>query len=162
MTLLTGPAEKTLLMLEERALCLFILLASPKKKQTNKQTNKLKERWQGHRNNCGQLQQAWVEESISTTITTKRIGSRTIFFLLSIWKCILRPLQNDYRTGGKATFLIDPQMVNGKNILGDKNVPPFFATKLQNELNSDVVRRFTPLQKLLTTWFIAGQVWRWW
>ena len=57
MTLLTGPAEKTLLMLEERALCLFILLASPKK-QTNKQTNKLKERWQGHRNNCGQLQQA--------------------------------------------------------------------------------------------------------
>ena len=58
MTLLTGPAEKTLLMLEERALCLFISLASPKKKQTNKQTNKLKERWQGHRNNCGQLQQA--------------------------------------------------------------------------------------------------------
>ena len=40
MTLLTGPAEKTLLMLEERALCLFILLASPKKKQTNKQTER--------------------------------------------------------------------------------------------------------------------------
>ena len=94
-----------------------------------------------------------MEESISTTITTKRIGSRTIFYLLSIWKCILRPLQNDYRTGGKATFLIDPQMVNERNILGNKfkNVPPFFATKLQNELNSDVVRRFTPLQKLLTT-----------
>ena len=85
-----------------------------------------------------------MEESISTTITTKRIGSRTIFYLLSIWKCILRPLQNDYRTGGKATFLIDPQMVNEKNILGDKNVPPFLS-----DLNSDVVRRFTPLQKLL-------------
>ena len=35
-------------------------------------------------------------------------------------------------------------MVNEKNILGDKNVPPFLS-----ELNSDVVRRFTPLQKLL-------------
>ena len=41
MTLLTGLAEKTLLVLEERALCLFILLASPKKnKQTNKQTER--------------------------------------------------------------------------------------------------------------------------
>ena len=39
MTLLTGLAEKTLLVLEERALCLFILLASPKKKP-NKQTNR--------------------------------------------------------------------------------------------------------------------------
>ena len=38
MTLLTGPAEKTLLMLEERALCLFTLLPSPKK--TNKQTER--------------------------------------------------------------------------------------------------------------------------
>ena len=83
MTLLAGLAEKTLLVLEERALCLFILLASPKK------TNKQKERWQGHRNSCGQLQRACVEESISTTITTKRIGSRTIFYLFSVWKCIL-------------------------------------------------------------------------
>ena len=128
MTLLAGLAEKTLLVLEERALCLFILLASPKKKP-NKQTNKQKERWQGHRNSCGQLQRACVEESISTTITTKRIGSRTIFYLFSVWKCILRPLQNDYRTGGKATFLIDPQMVNEKNILGNKNVLPFFCYK---------------------------------
>ena len=134
------------------------------KKNKYKQTNKQKERWHGHRNSCGQLQRAWVEESISTTITTKRIGSRAIFSLFSVWKCILRPLQNDYRTGGKGTFLIDPQMVNERNILGNKfkNVPPFFATKLQNELNSDVVRRFTTLRKLLTTWFIAGQVWRWW
>ena len=30
---------------------IFILLASPKKKKTDKQ----KERWQGHRNSCGQL-----------------------------------------------------------------------------------------------------------
>ena len=42
-------------------------------------------------------------------------------------------------------------MVNEKKILGNENVPPFFATKLQNELNSDVVRRFTTLLKLLTT-----------
>ena len=53
MTLLTGPAEKTLLMLEERALCLFILLASPKKK-TNKQTNK-----QTERTLAGTPQQLW-------------------------------------------------------------------------------------------------------
>ena len=33
----------------------FILLASPK---TNKQTDKQKERWQKHRNSCGQLQRA--------------------------------------------------------------------------------------------------------
>ena len=52
MTLLTGPAEKTLLMLEERALCLFILLASPKKK--NKQTNK-----QTERTLAGTPQQLW-------------------------------------------------------------------------------------------------------
>ena len=35
---------------------LLLLLASPKKK--NKQTNKQKEHWQGHRNSCGQLQRA--------------------------------------------------------------------------------------------------------
>ena len=38
---------------------IFILLASPKKK-TNKQTDKQKEPWQGHRNSCGQLQRARI------------------------------------------------------------------------------------------------------
>ena len=36
----------------------FILLASPKKKKKETNKNKQKERWQGHRNICGQLQQA--------------------------------------------------------------------------------------------------------
>ena len=39
---------------------IIFLLASPKKKKnTSKQTNKQKERWQGHRNSCGQLH--WVK-----------------------------------------------------------------------------------------------------
>ena len=37
---------------------IFILLASPKKK--HKQTDKQKERWQGHRNSCGQLRRARI------------------------------------------------------------------------------------------------------
>ena len=37
----------------------FISFAKKKKTQANKQTNKQKERWQGHRNSCGQLQ--WVK-----------------------------------------------------------------------------------------------------
>ena len=49
----------------------FILLASPKKKQTNKQTNKQKELWQGHRNSCGQLQRARM-----FYLTTKRPWAR--------------------------------------------------------------------------------------
>ena len=48
---------------------IFILLASPKKKK-NKQTNKQKERWQGHRNSCGQLQRA--------RILIKKIKTRNI------------------------------------------------------------------------------------
>ena len=47
----------------------FILLASPKK--TNKQTNKQKELWQGHRNSCGQLQRARM-----FYLTTKRPWAR--------------------------------------------------------------------------------------
>ena len=48
--------------------CQFILflLASPKKIQANKQ----KERWQGHRNSCGQLQRA--------RILIKKIKTRNI------------------------------------------------------------------------------------
>ena len=40
---------------------IITLLTSPKKKkQTNKQTDKQKKRWQGHCNSCGQLQRAWI------------------------------------------------------------------------------------------------------
>ena len=38
----------------------FISFAKKKKTQANKQTNKQKERWQGHRNSCGQLQRARI------------------------------------------------------------------------------------------------------
>ena len=36
----------------------FISFAKKTNKQTNKQRDKQKERWQGHRNSCGQLQRA--------------------------------------------------------------------------------------------------------
>ena len=39
----------------DRNLYFVISFAPPQKKQTNKQTNKQKELWQGHRNSCGQL-----------------------------------------------------------------------------------------------------------
>ena len=38
----------------------FILFLFYKLHQNNKQTNKQKERWQGHRNRCGQLQRTWM------------------------------------------------------------------------------------------------------
>ena len=41
------------------------------KKQTNKQTDKQKERWQGHRNSCGQLQRARI-------LIRKKIKTRNI------------------------------------------------------------------------------------
>ena len=47
--------QKVLECLSEASV-IFILLASPSKKQTNKQ----KECWQGHCNSCGQLQRAVV------------------------------------------------------------------------------------------------------
>ena len=59
----------------------FILLDSPKK-QTNKQTNKQKERWQGHRNSCGQLQWAWIlkRKKIKTrTNKKKNTATNTVF-----------------------------------------------------------------------------------
>ena len=49
----------------------FILLASPKKKETNKQ----KERWQGHRKSCGQSQRARIlvkEKKIKKTRNIKK------------------------------------------------------------------------------------------
>ena len=49
-----------------------ILLASLKKIQTNKQTNKQKERWQGHRNSCGQLQWARILIYIYKTWNIKK------------------------------------------------------------------------------------------
>ena len=48
----------------------FISFAKKKKTQANKQTNKQKERWQGHRNSCGQLQ--WARK------LTKKIKTRNI------------------------------------------------------------------------------------
>ena len=36
----------------------FFFISFAQKKNTSKQTNKQKERWQGHRNSCGQLQRA--------------------------------------------------------------------------------------------------------
>ena len=37
----------------------FFFISFAQKKNTSKQTNKQKERWQGHRNSCGQLH--WVK-----------------------------------------------------------------------------------------------------
>ena len=66
----------------------FFLLASPKKKNTSKQTNKQKERWQGHRNSCGQLQ--WVkilikkskQEILENTAIQEKLQLRTYNKLL--------------------------------------------------------------------------------
>ena len=54
---------------------LFFLLASPKKK---KQTDKQKERWQGHRNSCGQLQRArkLIKKKIKTRNIKKHSDTR--------------------------------------------------------------------------------------
>ena len=52
---------------------LFLIISFAKKKtkkNNNKQTNKQKERWQGHRNSCGQLQRA--------RILIKKIKTRNI------------------------------------------------------------------------------------
>ena len=49
---------------------IFILLASPKKKQTNRK----KECWQGHCNSCGQLQRAQI---LIKEIKTRNIKKRS-------------------------------------------------------------------------------------
>ena len=55
----------------------FFIISFANKKKTDKQTNKQKERWQGHRNSCGQLQRARnikrFLETRETTVLT-RIG----------------------------------------------------------------------------------------
>ena len=56
---------------------IIILLASPKKK-TNKETNKQKERWQGHRNSCGQLQRARILKKIKTRNIKKHNDTRKL------------------------------------------------------------------------------------
>ena len=38
----------------------YFISFAKKNKQTNKKTNKQKERWQGHRNSFCQLQRAWI------------------------------------------------------------------------------------------------------
>ena len=77
----------------------FLLLASPTKKKTDKQTNKQKERWQGHRNSCGQLQRARnikrFLETRETTVLT-RIGKFYLWFeqrliwtkIHTTWHCL--------------------------------------------------------------------------
>ena len=67
---------------------IFFLLASPKKKNTSKQTNKQKERWEGHRNSCGQLH--WVkilikkskQEILENTAIQEKLQLRTYNKLL--------------------------------------------------------------------------------
>ena len=46
------------------------------KKKTNKETNKQKERWQGHRNSCGQLQRARTLKKIKTRNIKKHNDTR--------------------------------------------------------------------------------------
>ena len=50
----------------------YYFVSFAKKMQTNKQTNKQKERWQGHRNSCGQLQWARILIYIYKTWNIKK------------------------------------------------------------------------------------------
>ena len=61
---------------------LFILLASPKK-----QTNKQKERWQGHCNSCGQLQRAWIliKKIKTRNIKNTAIQEKLLLHTTSYW-----------------------------------------------------------------------------
>ena len=68
----------------------FILLASPKNKQTNKQTDKQKERWQGHRNSCGQLQRARILKKIKTRNIKKHSDTRKTTAIIYIQQVIGR------------------------------------------------------------------------
>ena len=67
--------------LKEDATYYFILFISFAKKQTNKQTDKHKERWQGHRNSCGQLQRARARIQMYNSYVSLAV----IFPLIEAW-----------------------------------------------------------------------------
>ena len=56
-------------------------------KQTNKQTDKQKERWQGHRNSCGQLQRAriLIKKKKQEILKSKAIQEKLQLHTTSYW-----------------------------------------------------------------------------